>query len=386
MNEIPKFLLTENFLWLLQQLHAFDDPSITYSHQGMKDVRGGHRRIYRHSKHFNAYYKGSVVVKKPSPIPVTFGAIRVECDEFDISHPDFEDKKLKERFPAPGTPPTRTGPSEYTVLVTSKKSIEQGYATRYYVSCDCMDFQTTFKEKLIAHGYTNGAPLPSKGIKKLAPAICKHIYAVLMTEYKDIIEQEDYVDSSPVFSRSAEVEPDDYNQDDIVAPPSPPTALLPKKADYEKLIRRSLKFFNNVMPNGVEVYKNSRQTNNAYKRYKFMVKKYFQGYVIVFTNPLLNPLRDKTREKEIMPLVNRTAKGMIPAVDAIVVYTKKDKSGRDYFTKDELMSMIKAETKEIQPNQIEKLKKTAPTHTLTESLELVDNESSQILTLLLGLY
>ena len=133
------------------------------------------------------------------------------------------------------------------------------------------------------------------------------------------------------------------------------------------------------MPNNVDVYKNSRQTDNSYRKYKFMIKKYFQGYVIVFTNPLLNPLRDKVKEKEIMPMVNRTAKGMVPAADSIVVYTK-------YFTKDELMNMIKSETREIQQNQIDKLNKTVKTYTLTEALEVLDADSSQILTLLLGLY
>ena len=48
--------------------------------------------------------------------------------------------------------------------------------------------------------------------------------------------------------------------------------------------------------------------------------------------------------------------------------------------------MIKSETREIQQNQIDKLNKTVKTYTLTEALEVLDADSSQILTLLLGLY
>ena len=59
-----------------------------------------------------------------------------------------------------------------------------------------MDFETTFKEELINYGYTNGMVPPSKGVKKLAPAVCKHLYAVLRREYKDIIEAEPGAESS----------------------------------------------------------------------------------------------------------------------------------------------------------------------------------------------
>ena len=392
---MSKFIpLTENFSWLIAQLKAFDDPNITYSYQGRKDIRGGERRIYRDSKHYQTYYQGATIVKSPSPIQVNFGTTQIEVDEWDITHPKFNDKELKEKYPKPDT--------HYTVLVTSRNSLKNHTATRYYVSCDCMDQNTTFKEKLIQYGYTNGTVLPGTGKKKLGSCICKHIYAVLMREYSEFIKEEpgtiEAADEMPWTYEEPEQEYEPYEPSmPEVAPeteqPVPPGQLpiekakrgrIPKttaqkKAEYELSIKRSLKFFNNIMPNNVDVYKNSRQTDNSYRKYKFMIKKYFQGYVIVFTNPLLNPLRDKVKEKEIMPMVNRTAKGMVPAADSIVVYTK-------YFTKDELMNMIKSETREIQQNQIDKLNKTVKTYTLTEALEVLDADSSQILTLLLGLY
>ena len=103
-----------------------------------------------------------------------------------------------------------------------------------------------------------------------------------------------------------------------------------------------------------------------------MIKKYFQGWVIVFTNPQLNPMRDKIREKEMVPLMARTSKGMIPTGDAIVVYTK-------YFTKDELQNIIKSESRPIQQNQIDKIAHTFPKYTLTESMELTTTSIRSLL-------
>ena len=110
-----------------------------------------------------------------------------------------------------------------------------------------------------------------------------------------------------------------------------------------------------------------------------MVKKYFQGYVIVFTNPQLNPLRDKIKDKEIVPLMTKTSSGMKPSGDSIIVYTK-------YFTNSELLAIIKSETREIQPNQIEKLTKTVPKYTITESLTVVNTECTSIKSMLLGIF
>jgi hypothetical protein len=258
------------------------------------------------------------------------------------------------------------------------------------VSCNCPDFDTTFKEELIRYGYTNGTVPPGKGIKKLAPAICKHIYATLLREYKDIIAEEPGPEESAEMRIVTEPEEADYYYS---TQPEPEEAELPeqpqqpalkkqrgripktdaqKKQEYEIAIKKSLKFFSNMMPNGIEVYKNSRQSDNSYKKYKFMVKKYFQGWVIVFTNPLLNPMRDKVREKEIVPVMARTQKGMLPTADALIVYTK-------YFTKDELMNMIRSESKPIQQNQIDRLTKTVKKYTLTEVLEVGDTNLRNIL-------
>lgn len=380
----PKILLVENFSYLIQQLSVFVDPNIKYAKAGLPNLKGGQRRIYRYDKHYQTYYATASIKKTPPTVKVKFGSSEIDCDKWEVGHPSFSDPKLKETYPTPDE-------GHYTVLVTSKESLENGTAERYYVSCSCADFETTFKEELIKYGYTNGlVGGVNTGKKKLAPAMCKHLYAVLRREYKDIIEAEPGVETSaeikhispPSIQPISPVQP-------IIKPGQPlPQSIPPviknkpgkqpksdaqKKIEYEKDIRRALKFFSNTMPNGVEVYKDTRQSNNTYKKYKFMIKKYFQGYVIVFTNPLLNPMRDKTREKEMVPLMARTSKGMIPTGDAIVVYTK-------YFNKDELMNIIRSESRPIQQNQIDRIAKTTPKYTLTEALEV---EVSSMRSLLL---
>ena len=391
---VPKFTIVENFSWLLQQLSSFDDPNITYVRQGLKDVRGGKRRMYRDEHHYDAYYASATIQPVPPITRVNFGSSVIECDTWDVSHPEFSDSNLKEKFPKPedvlGDGPGNKGPNHYHVMVTSRESFENGTAHRYYVSCTCPDFDTTFKEELIRYGYTKGVTLQNKGVKKIAPAICKHIYAVLVREYKDVIAQE----AGPEASAEIEITPesDDFNWIDDVPPqiqnmvPPPTTPVQPvkpkrgrvpktdaeKKVEYTDAIKKSLKFFSNTMPNGIEVYRNSRQSDNSYKKHKFMVKKYFQGWVIVFTNPLLNPMRDKVREKELVPIMARTQKGMLPSGDALVVYTK-------YFNKDELMDIIRSESRPIQQNQIDRLDKTVKKYNLTESLEVDDNNIRSLL-------
>lgn len=378
--DIPKFIIQENFSWLLKELEAYDDPKVTYKWQGRKDLRGGLRMIYRE---YVDFAKNVRINKSPSPININFGATVVECDEWHVLHDDYNNKELKERYPKNG----------YTCMITSRNSLLNGTAARYYCSCDCMAFQTLFKTELLKYGYTNGTSLPSKGIKKQGVGVCKHIFSILTKKYADFISKESGPEES-AFIVSAEIKAQEQPKE-VTQPVStiPPTEIKKRgriaktpderKADYEKVIRRSLKFFSNVMPNTVEVYKNSRVKNasgDLYKKYKFMVKKYFQGWVIVFTNPSLNPLRDKIKDKELVPIMTRLANKTVPSGDTIVVYTK-------YFSKDELMNMIKSETREIQQNQIDKLNKAGIKYTLTEGMEILDvDDNTSILHVLLGVY
>ena len=412
MIEIPKFLINENFTYLIKQLAAYRDPNVTYKGAGKPELKGGQRIMYRAFQHYAKY---AIVVKSPPHEDINFGSTHIECDKFDVSHDTFRDSKLKEKYKEPKE---QIDEDHYTVLVTSKESLKNKTATRYYVSCNCKSFNFTFKEKLIEYGYTNGEVVKgdysNKKPRFLAPAMCKHIYTVIVKEYADLLKEEEgqatssamdmpwHVDKEeavgenevgePAFtySKGEEEEGETYLDTIKTLPPPKKKGRVPKnyqqkKKEYEDIIKKSLKFFNNIMPNNIDVYRDVRQTNSSYKKYKFTVKKYPTGYVIVFTNPLLNPMRDKIREKEMMPLMSRTAKGMVPTADSIMIYTKKDQN-TPYFTKDELIAMIKSETSEIKANQIERLKKTLPKYTLSESLEIFDRDCSSILLTLLGLY
>jgi hypothetical protein len=380
---MPLFELVENFQWLISQLSAFVDPQYTYDKMGRPDLKGGQRRIFRYDKHFQAYYKEAKIATNSKAI-VDFGGTKIECDKFIVSHAAFKDPELKEKYPKPES-------GSYLVMATSRDSLKNNTAKRYYVSCTCTDFQTTFKEKLISYGYTSddGTLPPSKGLKKLAPAVCKHIYAVLLREYKDIIDAEGSAKESAEINteynkEDFREEPPEYNPGDFDneqpsetmaaqknKPGRQPKSDSIKKKEYEAAIRSTLRFFNNSMPNNPDVYKDTRRTD-AYKKYKFMVKSNiaggYGGWLIVFTNPLINPFRDKLKNKELVPILAGNKSKLTISADAIVVYTK-------YFSKDELMNMIKSETREIQPSQIEKLNKTLKKYTLTESLECLETSS-----------
>lgn len=349
------FIILENFKYLLARLASFNDPAISYSSQGRKDLRGGARRIYRKDSHYAPEYSQFTTQPVPPVLNITYGNAKVECEQWNVTHNEFSDDNLKEKYPKPA--------ASYRVLITSRDSLKKGSASRYYVSCTCMDFDTTFKERLVTDGYTldDGTIPTSSGKKKTDSAICKHIYAVLSEYYGDIISQEAAPNPSPVVS-GADISATSLS-------PAPATQdMSAKKADYEKAIRRTLKFLSNQMSNKVDSYKNSRAAQH-YKKYKFMVKRYPTGWVIVFTNALLNPFRDKTRadKQEIVPILYWTSTGARPlGISSQNVYSK-------FFTKEELMNFIKAETREMEQAQATKIL-SVPYNKLTESI--IDDEMS----------
>lgn len=370
--------LVENFSWLIQQLHSYDDPNVTYAKQGRKDIRGGKRIAYRRDKHmvnekrYLVSYLGTEVI--------TFGltGVPIEIDKWEAVHPDFKDPELKEKY----------GHDKYTVMITSKNSFANGTAKRYYVSCGCKSFISTFKEKMASdeYGYTNedGISFTNNGTKKIAPGICKHIYDVIEAKYQDVLAAE-----KGILDRSAVVSPavisilfqnieqlhSDEEQEEITQTSQTPAdtgidlaTKNKRKEEYEKQIRKTLKFLSNNLSNDAKIaYKNARAAKNttSFKKYKFSVKQYPQGWVLVFSNPELNVFTPgKGDSKEIVPIFTRSGVNLKRGAGGnspVVVYTK-------YFTKDELMNMVRQETKPIQQSQIDYLTKRLGKITITESL------------------
>ena len=370
-----KFMLVENFTWLLDRLDAFVDPQFSYSSVGMPGLKGGKRRIYRKQQHFKTNY----TVTSLGKVTVNFGNVKVECDKFNVNHGSFKDDKLKERYPVPPAITRSQVPEEgvggsaapasgagHVVLVTSRDSMSDQSAQRYYVSCSCMDFDTTFLQKLVDYGYTAdpGSIPPASGVKRLDPTICKHIYAVIVDNYQTYIALE-----KGTAIQAADIMPW-QNTPPPGPPPGPPVTTNVKKADYEKMISATLRKLSNASSDSISAYKSPADSAKHYRKYKFMVKWYPKGWAIVFTNPALNPFPQGSQFKEMVPVYARTASGLKPApYSPIAVYA--------HFTKDELKALIKANSKEIQPPQVTRLKSilgikpsTPDSSWLTESLEV----------------
>jgi len=186
-----KFLLVENFTWLIQQLSKFVDPAIKYTSVKQPNLKGGARRQVRANTH-SAYYTYSQVAKTAlkGNTSVKIGTKNIPCEVWTVTHSDFTDPALGEKYPAPTEP--------YTCVITDRQTLKKGTASRYYVSCTCKDFKTTFQQELINSGYTAPDPtLPAAiGAKALAPAICKHLFSILTKHYADILDKEPQPDPS----------------------------------------------------------------------------------------------------------------------------------------------------------------------------------------------
>lgn len=364
-----KFLLVENFTWLVNRLKAFPGGyanGTQFTHRMMPNVKGGPRREVRKDRHFQTEYTVTPMGKQV----VNFGSTPIECDKWKVNHNDFKDPGMGEKFPKPQD-------GGHTVMITSVDSMSNQTATRYYVSCSCMDFDTTFLQKLVDAGYTNdpgNIPPASAGpnAKKLEAAICKHIYAVIVDTHQKSLALEKGVEvaNADIMPWTGSTPPPPVP----AAPTTPPVApTRDKKAEYAKLIAATLKRLSNASSNSINAYKSPSDAPKHYRKYKFMVKWYGKGWAIVFTNPALNPFppdpNDKNQFKEMVPIYTRTATGMKPSpYSPLSVYS--------YFTKDELKELIRNSSKEIQQPQIVRLKSilgikptTPESSWLTESLE-----------------
>lgn len=384
-----KFLLVENFTWLLNRLSQFPggrkDASgnvVQFNHAKMPTIKGGERRELRYGRHFSKYYN----ITPQGKTTVKFGSVPIECDKWHLAHNGFKDDDMGEGFPPPPD-------GHHTVMITSVDSMLNHTAPRYYVSCSCNDFNFVFLQKMVDAGYVSdpGNITPAKtgaGALNQEAAICKHILCVIVTEHEKSVIAEKGVEvanasvmpwaSSPSigggfikgFDDLADDE-FDYGQeeDDTTPPVVTPAPTFSKKQDYEKLIAATLRRLNNASSDSIAAYKSPSDSAKHYRKYKFMVKWYPKGWAIVFTNPSLNPFPQGSQFKEMVPIYARTKAGLKPSpYSPIAVYS--------HFTKDELKALIKANSKEIQTPQITRLKgilgikpTTPDSSWLTESLE-----------------
>jgi hypothetical protein len=178
-------ILAENFTYLLKNLMNFIDPQYKYdSVKKGKILKGGPRRMVRGTREWTLPY---TITSKGTETGADVLGTKIDLDVWEINHPYVTDPDLGERYPTQaGKAQKPRGP--YTVRMTSRQDIINRKGTRTYIECSCDDFQATFYEKLNDKDYTNPLSLRrSTGKKALAPAMCKHIYAIFDKEYRDIV-------------------------------------------------------------------------------------------------------------------------------------------------------------------------------------------------------
>lgn len=222
-------ILCENFSWLLNNLYNFE-PNHTTSNEKWKQAGRGNRRAQRgdDSTGLGYEYKPESDFtpgqKKPGVVSYMVSMFKKFMDSPDTTitkkgyktiesfgYP-FEVEEWTVTAPWPvtdhGKGETYEGPDggvSYTCEITSRRELEDGKKSRYYVSCNCKDFHYSFKQDLQDAGYTNPLEvLPARGsgptgkVAPHAPAICKHIYAILMKfYYDDFISKEKASNANP---------------------------------------------------------------------------------------------------------------------------------------------------------------------------------------------
>jgi hypothetical protein len=185
-------VIAENFTYLIKNLMDFVDPNISYSTVNKPMLKGGKRRAVRGERSEGLGYQYKTAASKSSVTSRGTKTIKafgtdILVEEWTVSHGDVTDPDLGETYPAADGQGPR-GP--YTCLMTARISLSRKTPTRCYVQCNCQDFKATFYEKLNNQEYTNPQSLPaSTGKRALAPAICKHLYAIYAKYYRDLVNK-----------------------------------------------------------------------------------------------------------------------------------------------------------------------------------------------------
>lgn len=310
-------VLNENFSFLVDRLVKFYDPAIQYKDPlKLPGLIGGKRRIFRATDGAASQYYKNFMIKAEILVvmksKISIGGTNIPVTEFSVSHPDVKDVELGEVYPK----------KSYVCKVTSLEALQDKQTNRIYVDCNCPDFRFTFKEKLIDAGYTlQGSdfdPSLSKGTKALAPAICKHLYSIIMRKYALVIHKES--DSDPEATTDAYMEKEkkpepEEIEDEIpvfkssptttpqvgpspILPPAAATKLRPK-AQYVQDLSKKIKDLDtqaeasanvtaaNFMGSAYSQYYKDphKKVSETYHSFKFRTRSFNGIWMIVYTNP-----------------------------------------------------------------------------------------------------
>lgn len=203
-------VLCENFKWLLDNLENFDPGHKLAGARGKAwPLAGrGKRRIARaeDSEKLGYHYTSRTDYKEFAESDSTKITNDHTTEKVTVFGYPFHVERWRVTAPFPVKDSSKGetyfgGP--YECVITSRAELRDGKRTRCYVSCSCDDFRYSFKQDLQSAGYTNPSDiLPARGSGKSgktlphAPAICKHLYAILVTFYQDFLKKEVEADES----------------------------------------------------------------------------------------------------------------------------------------------------------------------------------------------
>jgi len=277
-----KAVISENFTYLIKQLMDYVDPAVSNEHEKLSHVIGGKRRAMRGERSSKLGYSyriaaGKLITKSGKSKVINAFGTNILVDEWTVSHPHVVDSNMGEEYPTVDSNGEPRGP--YTCLMTARISLTKKTPTRCYVSCNCKDFDTKFYERLQQGGYTKEKSLPkATQPERLAPALCKHLYAIYIQHYRDLVKETEnfVVDSSPVLFGGTDTNTGPQNPipTTITSPTTTVNKVATNKQEAIDIITAYLKTEYNRIKDNPDAYFDTRTAANGgqtYHRYPFSV-------------------------------------------------------------------------------------------------------------------
>ena len=284
-------VISENFSYLIKQLQDYVDPKVSNVHDKMPGKIGGQRRIERAKNSVNLGYEykeaaGALITKSGRSKIINAFDTNILVDEWTVSHGHVKDPKLGEEYPTTDSNGEPRGP--YTCLMTARISLSKKTPTRCYISCNCKDFDTKFYERLNQGGYTLEKSFAlAKEPERLAPAMCKHLYAIYIQHYRELVKETEgfVINSSPVlFGGGGTVPTGPVN---LVPPVQSGSVVARTKKEAFDLIQKELKTQFDRIKNNPTSYLDSRGKSSGGGRhhlYPFFVARLGGTLHILYRN------------------------------------------------------------------------------------------------------
>lgn len=239
-------VMTESFAHLLTNIDS--------KRQQRSEEHIINKKYYDYYETAKATNTGIAVVHFP-------GAPDVEVDHWEIFRPAAFNATIageREHY-ALGTKDDPTSRQQYKVSITSEHSFKAGTAKRFYIQCNCLDFQIVFSKSDQTAGYCLPNNIAPEGVaseeaiqaQEAGIGICKHAYCIMKhPRYAEFLGNA--ADTSALISKLPTYEePEPEEEMPIVSPslitpptiPAPPTTIPPEpllKQRAREHIKKSL--------------------------------------------------------------------------------------------------------------------------------------------------